>query len=168
MIQLADVLMLMVTATQVPQSSFLPQEIAAIREFEQRQATAWNAHDIDSYAALYAEDADVVNVLGWHWKSRAELRTKLGAAFRTVFADSQLKIENVAVEPLSTELRLVHVRWSMTGARSPDGTVGNLPQQGIQTQVIKRKGDGWEIVAFQNTNAVPERPFPPPPPASPR
>jgi uncharacterized protein (TIGR02246 family) len=65
---------------------------AAIRALQQQQASAWNAHDIDAYAGLFTEGADVINVLGWHWKSRAELKAKLGQAFASVFARSQLMI----------------------------------------------------------------------------
>ena len=37
-----------------------------IRRVEARQEATWNAHDSVAYAALFAADADVVNLLGWH------------------------------------------------------------------------------------------------------
>lgn len=40
------------------------EESAAIRGVEARQAEAWNRHDARAYAALFTEDADVVNVVG--------------------------------------------------------------------------------------------------------
>ena len=133
----------------------------AIRAVEARQEAAWNAHDSTAYAALFAEDADVVNVLGWHWKSRAELRDKLGRAFATVFRATTLHIESVTFKPIAPGVVVAHVGWTMTGALSPDGSGGNIPQQGLQTQVLRRTPGGWTIVAFQNTNAVPERAFGP-------
>jgi hypothetical protein len=42
---------------------------AAIRDVVQtRQQKAWNEHDAKAYAALFAEDGDCVNVVGWWWE----------------------------------------------------------------------------------------------------
>jgi Ni/Co efflux regulator RcnB len=44
---------------------------AAIRDIVQtRQQQAWNQHDAKAYSGLFAEDGDVVNVVGWWWKGR--------------------------------------------------------------------------------------------------
>jgi len=59
-----------------------PGDQAKIIELQQKQAAAWNVHDIQAYSSLFTADADVVNVLGWHWHSRSELQEKLGARFR--------------------------------------------------------------------------------------
>lgn len=133
---------------------------ASIRALEQRQAAAWNAHDIRAYAALFTSDASIVNVLGWQWHSRAELQEKLGQAFRSVFARSQMTISNVSLTFLKSDVAVAHVRWTMTGAMSPTGAGTDAPQQGIQTQVLVRSGGVWRISDFQNTNSVPEKAFP--------
>ncbi len=133
---------------------------ARIRTLQQQQAAAWNAHDIGKYAALFTADADVVNVLGWHWRSRAELEQKLGQAFRTVFARSHMSIESVLIEFPKPDLAVAHVRWTMSGAMSPTGVGTDVPQQGIQTQVLVRRAGEWRITHFHNSNSVPERPFP--------
>jgi uncharacterized protein (TIGR02246 family) len=138
----------------------VPAEEAKIVELQQQQASAWNAHDIDAYAALFTPDADVINVLGWHWKSRAELQEKLGRGFSYVFANSQLTVRDVSVEFLKPDVAVAHVRWTLTGALSPTGAPSDVPQQGIQTQVLVRRAGEWSISHFQNTNSVPERPFP--------
>lgn len=131
----------------------------AIRELQTRQEAAWNAHDSHAYAQLFAVDADTVNVLGWWWRSRAELEQKLGAGFSSVFARSQLHVEEVDVRFLTPQVAIAHVRWSMTGADSPDGSGKNIPTKGIQTQTLYKSADGWHIAAFQNANSVPERSF---------
>ena len=137
-----------------------PTEEAKIGELQQRQAAAWNAHDSEAYAALFTPDADVINVLGWHWTSRAELEEKLGRGFSFIFANSQLTITGVSVEFLKPDVAVAHVRWTLTGALSPTGVPSDVPQQGIQTQVVVRRAGAWSISHFQNTNSVPERPFP--------
>jgi uncharacterized protein (TIGR02246 family) len=138
-----------------------PSDEAKIRALEQQQAVAWNAHDINAYSALFTSNAHVINVLGWHWRSRSELQQKLGRAFGSVFARSQLTITDADVDFPKPDIAVAHVRWTMTGALSPTGAEGSAPQLGIQTQVLVRSGGSWRIAHFQNTNSVPERPFPP-------
>ena len=92
--------------------------------------------------------------------SRAELEEKLGRGFSFVFANSQLIIDDVSVEFLKPDVAVAFVRWTLTGALSPTGAPSDVPQQGIQTQVLVRHAGEWNISHFQNTNSVPERPFP--------
>jgi uncharacterized protein (TIGR02246 family) len=150
--------------------SLAPSPVAAqaggdetqIRAVEAAQAAAWNAHDSARYAALFTADAQVVNVLGWHWRSRQELQTKLAAAFASVFARSTMTIVGTDVQWVKPDVAVAHVTWTMTGAASPTGAGSDAPEQGIQTQVLVKRAGTWRISAFQNTNSVPERPFPAP------
>ena len=133
-----------------------------------QQAAAWNKHDAKAYAALFKEDGDCVNVVGWWWKGRAEIERKLTDAYAFVFKESVLTIKDsdVDVKFLTPEIAVTHVRWTMTGAKSPGGAPA--PQQGIQTHTLQKQSGKWLIAAFQNTNSIPEMPFPKgPPPAAP-
>lgn len=134
---------------------------ADIRKVEVAQQESWNSHDIKAYAALFTEKADVVNVLGWWWKDRAELEAKLSRAHGFVFKKSTLTIGEVDVKFLTPGIAVVHARWQMTGAMSPDGS--HTPEIGIQTQVLQKLDGKWLIAAFQNTDSVPEKDFPAPP-----
>lgn len=146
-------------STQVVTAADNTADETAIQQMEMQQAETWNRHDAKAYAALFAEDGDCVNVLGWWWQGRAEIEAKLANAFAFVFAQSALKIEDVKTRFLNPDLAVVHLRWSMTGARGPSGGAPP-PQQGIQTQVVQKSGAKWTIAAFQNTNTIPETPFP--------
>jgi len=93
---------------------------AAIRDVVQtRQQQAWNQHDAKAYAALFAEDGDLVNVVGWWWKGRTEIESKLTDAFAFVFRESTLTITQVDVRFLTSEIAVAHMRWTMSGARTP-------------------------------------------------
>jgi uncharacterized protein (TIGR02246 family) len=131
---------------------------AAIRQVQTQQAEAWNRHDARAYADLFAEDGDVVNVVGWWWQGRSEIERKLTEAFAVMFRESKLSVTDVRVRFLTPEIALAHVRWTMTGAKAPPGVAE--PRQGIQTQVLQKRAGTWLIAGFQNTNRVPERPFP--------
>jgi len=134
------------------------QDEAEIRAVATRQGETWSRHDAKAYAALFTEDCDVVNVVGWWWKGRAELERKLTAAFRFVFKESTLSIGEVEVRFLSPDIALAHVRWSMVGARTPSGIPE--PREGIQTLVFTKRTGHWLISGFQNTHSIPEQPFP--------
>lgn len=148
----------------IARSDSADTERAAVRELETRQQDAWNRHDAKAYAALFTEDGDCVNVVGWWWKGRAEIEKKLTAAYAFVFRDSVLTITDVEVRFPVAETAVAHVRWTMVGARTPDAIP--KPEQGIQTQLLQKQNGKWMIVAFQNTNALPEMPFPQGPPSS--
>jgi len=71
------------------------QDKAAVRDVVgPQQAAAWNKHDAKAYAALFTEDGDCVNVVGWWWKSRAEIEQKLTDAYLFVFKESVLTIKD--------------------------------------------------------------------------
>jgi uncharacterized protein (TIGR02246 family) len=129
-----------------------------IRNVQVRQADAWNRHDATAYAKLFTDDGDVVNVVGWWWKGRTEIESKLTAAFAFVFRESTLSITDVQVRFLSSDIAVAHVLWTMTGAKTPAGVPE--PREGIQIQVLKKVAGKWLITNFQNTNSMPERPFP--------
>jgi uncharacterized protein (TIGR02246 family) len=131
---------------------------AEIRAVARRQGEAWSRHDAKAYAALFTNDCDVVNVVGWWWKGRNELEHKLTPMFRSMFSTSQLTITDVHVRFLSPDIALAHARWTMTGAHTPPGIPE--PRAGIQTLVFTKVGRRWLIAGFQNTNSIPERPTP--------
>lgn len=137
---------------------------SAIRQVQTLQADAWNKHDAKAYAALFTEDGDCVNVVGWWWKGRAQIESRLAAAFAFVFHESQLTVTDTAVHFLSPTIAVAHVSWTMTGAKVPPGMPE--PRIGIEIQVLQKKSGHWLIESFQNTNAIPERPFPAGPPAA--
>jgi uncharacterized protein (TIGR02246 family) len=141
-------------------------DVSAVREIQMQQAQAWNRHDATAYAALFASDGDVVNVLGWWWRGRAEIESKLIDAFAWVFRDSTLTITDVSVRLLDPVTAVAHVRWVMEGAKVPPGAP-EPPRQGIQLQVLRKELSRWQIASFQNTNSVPETPFPKAPPSPP-
>ena len=131
---------------------------AAIRALEARQPEAWNKHDAKAYAALFTENGDCVNIVGWWWKGRAEIEKKLTDAYVYVFKESTLTVTNVDIRFLTADIALAHVRWTMTGAKTPAGIP--VPQQGLQTHVLQKQNGQWLIAAFQNTLEKPEMPFP--------
>ncbi|MBV8067427.1 MAG: SgcJ/EcaC family oxidoreductase [Candidatus Eremiobacteraeota bacterium] len=132
----------------------LATDESAIRDLVgARQQQAWNKHDAHAYAELFAEDGDVVNVMAWWWKGRAEIESNLTRMFAGVFHESTLTFTQVDVRFLAPEIAIAHVRWRMTGAHMPPGLPE--PREGLQTVTVQKRIGKWLIAAFQNTNYVP-------------
>jgi uncharacterized protein (TIGR02246 family) len=129
----------------------------AIRQVQTVQADAWNRHDAKAYAALFTEDGDCVNVVGWWWKGRAQIESKLTAAFATAFRASELTVTSTDVRFLTPTIAVAHVRWTMTGYKMPPGLPE--PREGLEIQVLEKKAGHWMIQSFQNTIGVPEVAF---------
>ena len=161
------ILSLLSLAISFPKSAFCnsrERDETEIRKVETLQQEAWNRHDAKAYAYLFTENGDCVNVVGWWWKGRAEIERKLTDAYVFVFRESTLTVKDVDIKFLAPEIAVAHVRWTMVGARTPKGIPE--PQQGIQVQVLQKQAGKWLIAVFQNTNALPEMPFPKGPPVA--
>ena len=128
------------------------QDAAAIRQLQVLQATAWNQHDAQAYANLFAEDGDVVNAVGRWWRGRPEIERKIHEDFEQIFAQSTLTITDVDVRFLGPSMAVAHVRWTMVGAKPPSNVPE--PREGIQLQLLTKQANGWVITSFQNTNRV--------------
>src|SRR5579871_822964 len=132
----------------------LATDESAIRDLVgARQQQAWNKHDAHAYAELFAEDGDVVNVMAWWWKGRAEVESNLTRMFAGIFHESTLTFTQVDVRFLAPEIAIAHARWRMTGAHMPPGLPE--PREGLQTVTVQKRNGKWLIAAFQNTNYVP-------------
>jgi uncharacterized protein (TIGR02246 family) len=101
-------------------------------------------------AALFAEDADFVNVVGLWWRSRAEIEAAHAATHATIFKDSRLEGDVAEVTSLGQGTAALHVTWTLTGQSTPAE-----PRQGILLLILADTPDGWRIRIAQNTDIVP-------------
>jgi uncharacterized protein (TIGR02246 family) len=103
-----------------------------------------------------------VNVVGWWWQGRAQIEKKIADAHAYLFRESTLTDKEIRIRFLTSDTAIVHVRWSMVGAKDPDGA--GQPRTGLETQVLRKLSGKWLIAAFHNTDSIPELPFPTGPP----
>jgi uncharacterized protein (TIGR02246 family) len=129
----------------------------AIRAIEARQEAAWNAHDIAAYVQPLAPDVQFVTAFGLWWKSRDETERKMGYAFRMLFAQSRLHIDQIEVTSLTPEVAIAHVASTLDGAKGPDGSdVG--PVHLIQSQTLRKAAGQWQIASAQDTAVISQLP----------
>ncbi|MDN5920288.1 MAG: SgcJ/EcaC family oxidoreductase [Pseudonocardia sp.] len=117
--------------------------MTTVDEVIHRLQRAWNRGDGAGWAAVFAEDAMFVDVLGRIQRGRAVIASEHQKLFDTIYADSQLRIWQLSARQLGTDLLLGH-----TGSRL---AVPAGPRTGetlaAQTLVVQ----GELVVAFQNT-----------------
>ncbi len=115
---------------------------------------AWNRHDMKAFAALFADDADFVNVIGLWWRGRAEIQREHEALHATRMKHSHLAADETAIRFLCPDVAVVHVRWELTGDTGLEGKP-LPPRKGVLTHVVEKVGGQWLITSSQNTDIVP-------------
>ncbi|WP_312856784.1 SgcJ/EcaC family oxidoreductase [Arthrobacter mobilis] len=125
-----------------------PEDIA--RGFAQ----AWNQGDADGIAALFADDADFVNVVGLWWRSRERIRRAHAEGFRRIFAGARMTLGRVRVRRLGDRAAVVHATWTLTGQTAHRGREAGA-RSGVLIFVAEKRDGGWVAVAAQNTDRVP-------------
>ncbi|NJK48836.1 SgcJ/EcaC family oxidoreductase [Candidatus Gracilibacteria bacterium] len=135
-------------------SSTIFSDETAVQAIMTKFVDAWNVHDAKSYAALFAEDGDFVNVMGLWMKGRSAIEKGHAQVFSTFLSDSYLKITDTQIKFLKPDVAILHCTWEITGQKSPDGN-HILQNTGVWTAIAARQETNWQIVALQNTGLIP-------------
>ncbi len=114
---------------------------------------AWNRHDMDAFAKLFATDADFVNVRGVRWVGREEITKAHAAVHTTIFKASTLKIGETTIRFLKPDIATARSVCALTGQMLPNGQVAPM-RTVILTHVMVRTDGHWLIVLTQNTDIV--------------
>jgi len=154
-------LFLIATGTVLSQESARNQKAdeAAVKAVTAGSVDAWNRHDMRAFAALFAQDADFVNVIGMWWRGRAEIQKEHETLHATRMKNTRLMAAETVVRFLRPDVAVVHVRWEITGETGSESKI-LPPRKGILMYVVAKIGDDWLVTAAQNTDIL-ELPKPP-------
>lgn len=130
-----------------------PSDVRAIRAIEGQWQTAWNRHDIPAMVRLGTPDADWVNLAGQWFAGQDSFAKSLESLHSGKVKESVWRTEQVRVRFLSSSIAVVHVYFSTSGERNPDGSP-RPPRHGIFTRVEQKHGGKWLIIASQATSIV--------------
>ncbi|WP_226624509.1 SgcJ/EcaC family oxidoreductase [Alloyangia pacifica] len=134
-----------------PTRTDLPQRP---EDFPAAFARAWATREGAAVAALFAEDAEFVNVTGLWWSGREAIARPHDYALKSFFADTTLRPGRISTRLLGAGQAVVRCRFHMSGQRAPDGSEAG-PRQTILLFVLERTAAGWRAVAAQNTEVLP-------------
>lgn len=143
-------------AAAAPGTAARDDPAAVARAFE----AAWNRHDARAIAALFSERADFVNVIGLHWRGRAEIERAHAEIHATRMKDSRLTVDAAVARALRPDVALVHATWTLAG---DTGLTGEPmpPRHGVLSFVLVRERGRWVAESAQNTDVVPVPNAPP-------
>jgi uncharacterized protein (TIGR02246 family) len=134
----------------------------AVRKVVNGFPEAWNRHDMNAFGALFAPDADFVNVTGAHWKGRESIQlyhafvhgaVPIDSAGVTppkaiygIFKTSILQFKQIDVRFLRKDVAMAHIQTELLGdARTKD------PRRTLVVFILTQEGGRWLIAVAQNT-----------------
>ncbi len=127
--------------------------------FESGEAVAraffdrWNDGDADGIGALFAEDADFVNVVGLWWRNRKAIRKAHDYGFQRIFQNAGVEITELVTRALTPDIHIVHTVSTLDGQSGVDGSEAGR-RVAVISMVTRRMPSGFEIVSCQNTDRV--------------
>jgi uncharacterized protein (TIGR02246 family) len=130
------------------------EALALVAEVE----AAWNSHDMERFASLFAVDADFVNVRGWWWRGREEIQKNHATLHRTSFKESTMDLELSGVKEVAPAVVVLHVKWRMTGHGASGVDLTAEPRNGIWSWVALDRDGSFQIASSHNTDTLPAPP----------
>jgi uncharacterized protein (TIGR02246 family) len=117
-----------------------------VRELYDKFVGAWNRHDVESLAGMWAIDGDHFEPDGTVAKGRDAVRALLAREHGSVFAKTRLDLSVADVWFISDDVALVDGGYEIYGIRTPDGD--ELPaRRGHLTSVLIQEQGKWWIAA---------------------
>jgi uncharacterized protein (TIGR02246 family) len=110
----------------------------------------WNRGDAQSFAALFAEDADFIHILGGHGRGRAAIAQAHRALFSGIYRQSQVQFEVAAVRPLGPDAFVALLAQTLAFG---EGTAATM-MRCRPSLVLRRLGEAWAIVLMHNTRTA--------------
>lgn len=121
----------------------------SVKVYEQL-LNAWNNQDAEGYAALFAEDGNVVGFDGSSMNGREEVASEL----RRIFADHQTASYVAKLrEVREVAPQLVLIR-AVAGMVPPGQSAINPETNTIQNMLLSKQSGRFRIEVFQNTPAA--------------
>jgi uncharacterized protein (TIGR02246 family) len=122
----------------------------AIEGILQQFETAWNRSDSVSLAALFAEDANFIQIFGGQLDGRATIEASHRHIFDTIYKGSHGRLELRSIRFVRPDVAVAFARAHVKFME------GNEPRE-IETRptmVVVKENGKWQIVAFQNTRVT--------------
>ena len=120
-----------------------------------RFAAAWNAHDMQAFAALFHPDATFVYRFGTYWRGIDAIVSGHRAIHETIYKDSTLAIDPPDVDIVSADCAILHFWTRLT--TGPAHPAGPHAVDTLVLAVVTRHDADWRIQAAENVTLVDPR-----------
>ncbi len=124
--------------------------VVKVKAVLEKWEAAWNASEMTAMWQLATDDIHWVNVVGMHWRGKAEVQKAHQVFFDLLFKNRSCKLEETeSIEPLPGGAFVAVVRWSMGGYRRPNGEM-RPPGKDRMSLVLVPRGEGLAIAHGAN------------------
>lgn len=120
---------------------------ATIRELHNRQVMGWDAGDLDTYASVFAPDADYVTFLGSHHRGRDAIAAAYAPLFSKLLKGSRLHIDVARLRFVTPDVAIIHTNATVT----KKARRRRRRHKRINTTIAVRTGGRWMLAASQTT-----------------
>ena len=118
-----------------------------IRRIPQEFEAAWNRYDSVSLAALFADDANFIQIFGGQLDGRSAIEASHRHIFETIYKGSHASLVLRSIRFLRPDVAVVFTRCEVKFKEGKEGReIETRP-----TLIVVKEKDKWQIVAFQNT-----------------
>jgi uncharacterized protein (TIGR02246 family) len=122
---------------------------AAVRKVLADYDVAWNTHNMKMLEQIIREDAQFINVVGMHWRGRADIIAAHAAFHATFFKDVGMKTDEIDLRPLGADVVIAVVTQTQDTFTPPSGGVVQKHQNKL-SYVFTKAGGEWRIAHGQN------------------
>ena len=128
-------------------SELAADELRQINGIFERWQSAWNTHDMHSFAQLFHEDATWIVWTGRVWKGRKVIEDGHVEAHRTFFRNSSQSSRPEEIQLVAPNVIVARSLTTLTGDdREPEATI-----YGHKLLVLTKRNGLWKILYGQNT-----------------
>ena len=127
---------------------------AAVRSLIADLDEAWNRGDAPAWARHYAEDGELVNILGGVFTGRDAITRRHAEILSTVFQGSRHRGKIRNVRWLGPDAAVVDVDVELSNYKALPPGIPEAPDHVLRTRlkhILSKTGGEWKIVASQNT-----------------
>jgi uncharacterized protein (TIGR02246 family) len=112
---------------------------------------AMNHKDWKAYGALFAEDADWINVVGMFWHGKKNLVEAHEAYASSVFRNGGFTYSDMLIRGVAPGVAVVVVTEHTVEQVAPDGVTKLPPSQDRLSFVVVKRNGQWRITLGHNT-----------------
>jgi uncharacterized protein (TIGR02246 family) len=132
------------------QSQIRREDEEAIKHVIAETTEAFNKHDVKAFTRFYTPDAELVTVRGERMKGAAEIEKGLATIFATRATGATLKLLDVSIRFIKSDVAVAHVVNEMSGVTNAEGQ--KMPShRELSIRVLVKQSGVWRVTAFHNT-----------------
>ena len=135
-------------ATTIP--ALTENDESAVRAVVAGFASTWNRHDMKAMHELNTDGVEWINVSGNHWRGNADVRKGHDFIHQTIFAKTDMSIENTKVRALTPDVAVAVTIMKFGPHIAPSGQAVSELKTRASFTLLKHQG-GWKVAHFHNT-----------------